>query len=386
MSVTGDGGAVIAHAGSIGLRMLAENTGLTGALSTAMARRSFIPSVHDRGQVLTDVAVLLADGGEAISDIDVLRHQRQILGPVASAPTVWRALDEVTDARRRQIQAARARVRRHVWSQLTATGGVPASKVAGTDLGETIVLDVDATIVVTHSEKELAAPTFKRTFGYHPIGVWCDNTGEFLAAALRTGRAGSNTAADHIQVLGEAITQVPMPYRRNLLIRCDGAGASQQLLDWLHAQGQVRGRSLDYSVGFTIGHALSLKPTDRVIAGCRRRRVATATRISLGTAQGWHEASPAPPVDRQPTQGSPTGGARRVGMSPRGAGGQLRRLGTAPRQHRPAHRSTPASDLQPPSDRQRAERTDRTQLDFSSTGREGHSPRIAHHVHTPRAH
>ena len=264
MSVTGDGGAVIAHAGSIGLRMLAENTGLTGALSTAMARRSFIPSVHDRGQVLTDVAVLLADGGEAISDIDVLRHQRQILGPVASAPTVWRALDEVTDARRRKIATARARVRRHVWSQLTATGGVLASKVAGTDLGETIVLDVDATIVVTHSEKELASPTFKRTFGYHPIGVWCDNTGEFLAAALRTGRAGSNTAADHIQVLGEAITQVPMPYRRNLLIRCDGAGASHQLLDWLHAQGQVRGRSLDYSVGFTIGenvrHAITELP------------------------------------------------------------------------------------------------------------------------------
>lgn len=116
MSVTGDGGAVIAHAGSIGLRMLAENTGLTGALSTAMARRSFIPSVHDRGQVLTDVAVMLADGGEAISDIDVLRHQGQVLGPVASAPTVWRALDEVTDARRRKIQAARARVRRHVWA------------------------------------------------------------------------------------------------------------------------------------------------------------------------------------------------------------------------------------------------------------------------------
>ena len=67
MSVTGDGGAVIAHAGSIGLRMLAENTGLTGALSASMARRSFVPSVHDRGQVLTDVAVLLADGGEAIS-------------------------------------------------------------------------------------------------------------------------------------------------------------------------------------------------------------------------------------------------------------------------------------------------------------------------------
>ena len=95
LSVTGDGTGVVAHAGSIGLRMLAERTGLTGALSAAMARRSFVPSVHDRGQVFTDVAVMLADGGEAISDINVLRHQTQILGPVASAPTVWRALDEV---------------------------------------------------------------------------------------------------------------------------------------------------------------------------------------------------------------------------------------------------------------------------------------------------
>ena len=255
---------MVAHAGSIGLRMLAENTGLTEALSHAMARRGFVPSVHDRGQVLTDVAVLLADGGEAISDIDVLRHQGQVLGPVASAPTVWRALDEVTDARRRKIHRARAGVRRHVWAQLAAAGGVPASRVAGTDLGSTVVLDADATIVVTHSEKELAAPTFKRTFGYHPIGVWCDNTGEFLAAELRTGRAGSNTAVDHIQVLGDAIAQILMTYRRNLLIRCDGAGASHQLLDWLHAQGQVRGRTLHYSVGFTIGenirHAITELP------------------------------------------------------------------------------------------------------------------------------
>ncbi len=264
LSVTGDGTGVVAHAGSIGLRMLAERTGLTGALSAAMARRSFVPSVHDRGQVFTDVAVMLADGGEAISDINVLRHQTQILGPVASAPTVWRALDEVTPASRKKITTARARVRRHVWSRLAASGGVPASKVAGTDLGEVVVLDVDATIVVTHSEKELASPTFKKTFGYHPIGVWCDNTGEFLAAALRTGRAGSNTATDHIQVLGEAIAQIPMPYRRRLLIRCDGAGASHLLLDWLHAQGQVRGRNLHYSVGFTIGenvrHAITELP------------------------------------------------------------------------------------------------------------------------------
>src|SRR5215210_3065534 len=100
-----------------------------------MKRRSFTP-VHDRGRVLADVAVMLADGGEAIADIEVLRHQAGVLGPVASPPTVWRALDEVTPAGLKRIQTARARVRRHVWAHLP--GGVPASKVAGTDLGETI--------------------------------------------------------------------------------------------------------------------------------------------------------------------------------------------------------------------------------------------------------
>ena len=223
--------------------------GLTAELSGAMARRRFIP-VHDRGRVLTDVAVMLADGGETISDIGVLRHQSEVLGPVASAPTVWRTLDEVTAGKRKKIQVARARTRRHVWSRLP--GGVPASTCAGRNLGSTIVLDVDATIVVTHSEKENTAPTYKRTFGYHPIGVWCDNTEEFLAASLRPGNAGSNTASDHIDVLGQAIAQIPAARRRDLLIRSDGAGASHDLLNWVTDQNRVRGRRVEYSVGFSV--------------------------------------------------------------------------------------------------------------------------------------
>ena len=249
LSVTADGVGVVAHAGSVATRLLADRTGLTSELSMAMSRRGFVPG-HDRGRVLTDVAVMLADGGEAISDIDVLRHQTAVLGPVASPPTVWRSLDEVTPARRKKIATARARVRRRVWAQLPQ--GVPASKVAGTDLADVIVLDVDATVVIAHSEKENASATFKRTFGYHPIGVWCDNTQEFLAAKLRAGNAGSNTTSDHIEVLTDAIAQVPGSHRKKLLIRSDGAGASHGLLDWLHEQGQVRGRSFEYSVGFAI--------------------------------------------------------------------------------------------------------------------------------------
>jgi len=276
LSVTGDGAGVVAHAGSIGLRLLADRTGLTDQPSVAMTRGSFTP-IHDRGRVLVDVATMIADGGEAIADIDVLRHQDGVLGPVASAPTVWRTLDEVTPARLKKIAAARARVRRHVWAQLAASPeGVPASKVAGVDLGATVVLDEDATIVVAHSEKEQASATFKKTFEFHPLGVWCDNTTEFLTGMLRTGKAGSNTAADHITVLSDAIAQTPAVYRKNLLIRADGAGSSHDLLDWLTAQGKVRGRRLEYSVGFPttdkIRDAIKLVPTQGLDTCDRCRR------------------------------------------------------------------------------------------------------------------
>ncbi len=260
LSVTDDGTGVVAHAGSVAVRMLADRVGLTAGLSKALARRSFTP-IHDRGQVLVDVAVMLADGGEAIADIDVLRHQSQLLGPVASAPTVWRALDELTPAALKRIDKARARVRRHVWAQLPT---LPASKVADTDLGDVVVLDVDATLVTAHSDKELAAATFKGGFGYHPLAVWCDNTTEMLAVSLRAGNAGSNTTADHIDVLGAAIAQVPPVYRRKLLVRADGAGASHGLLDWFTDQNTIRGRSLEYSVGFavtaTVRDAIGLVP------------------------------------------------------------------------------------------------------------------------------
>jgi len=249
LSFSADGSGVVAHAGNVATRLLADQVGLTGALSAAMSRRGFTPK-HDRGRVLVDVAVLIAGGGEAIADIDVLRHQGEVLGSVASAPTVWRALDEVTPAAAKRIVKARAKVRAHVWSQLP--GGLPASRVADTDLGDVVVLDVDATLVAAHSEKEGAAVTFKKGFGYHPLGVWCDNTGESLALMLRPGNAGSNTAADHIAVLTAAIGQVPASHRKKLLIRADGAGASHELLDWIAALDAKRGRSVEYSVGYAV--------------------------------------------------------------------------------------------------------------------------------------
>jgi hypothetical protein len=233
-------------AGAVAVRLLAGRVGLTAALSAAVSRRGFSP-IHDRGRVWVDVATMLAAGGEAIADIETIRYQAGLLGPVASPPTVWRALDEATPALLWRVEKARARIRRHVWGLLPA---LPASRVAGTDLGDIVVLDVDATLVTAHSEKEQARATFKGGFGFHPIGVWCDNTTELLAITLRPGNAGSNHAGDHIDVLTRAIAQVPATQRRRLLVRADAAGATHELLDWLTGPAQVRGRRLEYSVGF----------------------------------------------------------------------------------------------------------------------------------------
>jgi len=259
---------VIAHAGNVAVRMLADRTGLTSALSAATARAGFVP-VHDRGRVLVDVATMIAGGGEAIADIDTLRHQQGVLGAVASAPTVWRTLDELTPAALKRVEKARAVTRARVWDLIP--GGLPASRVAGTTLpADVVVLDVDATIVIVHSEKEHADRTFKKTFGFHPIGVWCDNTQELLAASLRPGNAGSNTTADHVEVLSAAIAQVPAGHRKKLLVRADGAGASHGLLDWLTTLNTApvhggRGRSVEYSVGFGVTEpvrdAITLVPT-----------------------------------------------------------------------------------------------------------------------------
>jgi len=247
LSVTGDGTGVVGHAGAMAVRLLADRVGLTAGLSGALARRGFVP-LHDRGRVLVDVATMLVAGGEAIADIDVVRHQAGVLGAVASAATVWRALDQTTPAALVRVEKARAKTRRHVWSLL---GQIPVSKAAGTDLGDTVVIDVDATLVTAHSEKEQARATFKHGFGFHPLGAWCDNTGEMLAVTLRPGNAGSNHAGDHIDVLSRAIAQVPAAHRRHLLIRADGAGATHELLDWLTAQNDLRGRRVEYSVGFS---------------------------------------------------------------------------------------------------------------------------------------
>jgi len=252
LSVEVGGKGVVSHVGTAALRLLADRVGLTGGLSRAMAGSRFVP-LHDRGRVLTDIAVSLADGGTRIRDIATLLDQEELFGPVASVSTAWRALEEVTGDRLDRVAAARAATRAHVWEQIVARHGrIPPCRVAGRDLGDTVVIRLDASIVIAHSDKELAAATFKRTFGHHPLTAWCDNTGENLTIALRRGNAGSNTAADHIAVLTEAIRQIPQPYRNNLLVTVDGAGSSHALIDHITALNAQPGARVHYSVGFDL--------------------------------------------------------------------------------------------------------------------------------------
>ena len=177
LTVEVDGHGVVSHTGSAVLRLLADNTGLTAGLSQALARRGFTP-VHDRGRVLGDLAVCIADGGRVLSDLATLRDQPELYGPVASDPTAWRTLEAIGAKQREWVAAARARVRRGVWAQIIARHGrIPPSRVADVDLGKTVVIRMDATIQIAHSDKEGAAGTFKGTYGHHPLCAWCDNTG-----------------------------------------------------------------------------------------------------------------------------------------------------------------------------------------------------------------
>src|SRR6266508_2905211 len=184
LTVTADGDAVIAHAGVAALRLTADRSGLTTALSRVLHRDGFTPG-HDRGRVLTDTAVMMADGGNTVRGIDVLRHQRDLFGEVASPATVSRALAEVDQATLQRMDAARALVRARVWELIAARhGGVPPARVATGDLGETIVLRIDAHFIDVYSGKEHAG-RLRGRYGLHPMAVMCDNTDECLADQLR---------------------------------------------------------------------------------------------------------------------------------------------------------------------------------------------------------
>jgi len=246
--VSADGAGVVSHAGTALLRELAERTGLRAEYSCAVDGVRSRGGGHDPGQVLLDLAVVLADGGEAIGDIAALGQQPDLHGPVASPATAWRVLACVDERRLDALRRARAAARERAWlARAEVTGRVlPPSRAAGRSL-DYVVVDIDATLVEAHSEKELASANFKSGYGFHPILAFLDNTNEALAGVLRTGRAGSNTAADHITVLGLALAQLTDAARAGrILVRTDGAGFSHAFIDHLVETG------LEYSTGYAV--------------------------------------------------------------------------------------------------------------------------------------
>src|SRR6266568_4733820 len=176
---------------------------------------------------------MMADGGNTVRGIDVLRHQPDLLGEVASPATLSRAFGEVDQAALDRIDAARAAVRARVWDLIVARHGrIPPARVPNGDLGDQIVLRIDAHFIDAYSRKEQAG-RLRGRYGLHPLAVICDNTGECLAERLRPDTADANDADDHIELLTRAIAQIPPPRRRNLLITADGAGATHELLAWI---------------------------------------------------------------------------------------------------------------------------------------------------------
>jgi hypothetical protein len=265
LDVSGGGTGVVSHAGVVLLRHLADKSGLRGGVSRARPSARLL--VHDRGRVLADLACAIADGARVISDFRVMTDQAELFGLVASVPTAWRTLKEIAAAGaqgEKRIIAAVNVARRHAWAQVTARhGALPGIRLADRTLDGVTCVRLDATVTFAHSDKELAEANFKG-FGHHPLLAACDNTGEPLAWMLRRGSAGSNTAADHIALVNAAIAALPPGFRRRLMITCDGAGASHDLVKHLDKLAARPGYQLIYSTGWALGEreraALRLVP------------------------------------------------------------------------------------------------------------------------------
>lgn len=247
ITVSADGKGLVSQAGVLLLAEAAGVTGLGQGLAGGLARWRAPRAVHDPGKILTDLVMTLALGGDCLADVAVLRAQPELAGPVASDPVISRlvaALAAEGPRALRAIRSARAAARERAWA-------LAGDRAPGAD-GALVTVDIDATIVLAHSEKEKAAPTWKKTFGFHPLAAFADHGaqagGEALAILLRAGNAGSNTAAEHIEVAKLALAQLPRALRRRVLIRTDSGGGTHEFLAWLARPG----RRLHYSAGMTI--------------------------------------------------------------------------------------------------------------------------------------
>jgi hypothetical protein len=289
LQVVAGGESLLSSAGGSLLVETARAAGLDRALSGQLAPWRSMRARHDPGKVVLDVAVAIALGGDCLADLGVVRAQPDLFGQVASDPTVSRLIATLaTDPERAlaALRAARAMARERVWKL------VPVAAATGP-----VVIDIDATLVEAHSEKQGATPTFKRGFGFSPILAFLDHgaggTGECVAGLLRPGKANANNAADHITVLTAALDQLPEELRKRVLVRGDSGAGTHDFVEHLHEL------ELQYSVGIG-GWPTILDAVDKLPRQAWRRaldpdgqprdgaQVAELTRhIPAGTGKPW---------------------------------------------------------------------------------------------------
>jgi hypothetical protein len=237
VEVTSDGAGLVSHAGTALLGRVADRLGLTGALSLRLAGLKQRRRGHDPGVVVRDLAVMLADGGECISDLGATREQDVLFGSVASDSTAFRMVEKIasTPGMLDGVRDAHARARARFWE----LDGAP----------QRLTIDVDATLITAHSDKERAAGNYKHGYGFHPLGAYADETREALSMILRPGNAGSNTAADHQTVIDRALAQIPGELIEGIeiQIRADSAGATHETADHCH----------DANLRFSFGYELT---------------------------------------------------------------------------------------------------------------------------------
>ena len=240
VDVRADGQGLVSHAGAALLAQAADRLGLTTALSRALASMCERRGRHDPGRVVRDLAVMLADGGDCLADLRAVRDQQPLFGPVASNATAFRVIDAIAadPALLEALRAARARARANAWD----AGVAP----------ERIVVDIDATLITAHSEKEGAAGTFKRGYGFHPLLAYLDQTREALAGVLRPGNAGANTASDHLQIVELVLEQLPRAAVQDaeIVVRTDSAAATHQFTD------ELRAADIRFLMGFDLTESI----------------------------------------------------------------------------------------------------------------------------------
>lgn len=235
----------VSHVGAGLLAAMADRLGMTSAVSDGLAGLRTRRGGHDPGRVVRDLAVVLADGGDCLADLRGLRDQHVLFGPVASDATAFRVIDAVAEHGLLDVLAAgRAAVIERLWR----TEARPEGQM---------IIDIDATLIASHSDKDGASPTYKRGFGFHPMLAYLDTPGLgpgglSLAGLLRPGNAGANTAADHISVLDDALQALPREVceHAEIVVRCDSAGATHAFLE------HCRAARIAFSVGLQLTEAL----------------------------------------------------------------------------------------------------------------------------------